>query len=262
MKIDLSGKKALIGGASGGIGKGIALVLASAGAEVYLMARNEDKLQNTLRLLDHSSGQRHGYLVTDFLNTSLHQEKLSAYLADKPIDILINNTQGPVAGTIDSKEPLDYQEAFDLLFQQAVYTSQLVLPRMKAQGFGRIINVSSLTVKEPQDALVLSNTMRTALVSWSKSLSKLVAAHGITVNSILTGYFNTERLNGLMLTQAEKEGLSFEAVKEKRILSIPARRLGDATEYGNLVAFLASPLASYLNGASIPLDGGLSNVVF
>ena len=262
MKIDLTGKKALIGGASGGIGKGIALVLASAGAEVYLMARNEEKLQNTLKLLDHSYGQRHGYLATDFLNSSLHQEKLTAYLADKHIDILINNTQGPIAGTIETKEALDYQNAFDLLFQQAVFTSQLVLPSMKAQGFGRIINVSSLTVKEPQDALVLSNTMRTALVSWSKSLSKLVAANGITVNSILTGYFNTERLNGLMLTQAEKEGLSFEAVKEKRILSIPARRLGDTIEYGNLVAFLASPLASYLNGASIPLDGGLSNVVF
>ncbi|MFZ4263480.1 SDR family oxidoreductase [Sphingobacterium sp. HJSM2_6] len=262
MEIDLTGKRALVGGASGGIGKGIAMVLASAGAEVYLMARNEEKLKNTVQHLDSTKNQHHGYLVTDFLNSSLHQEKLSAFLAEINIDILVNNTQGPIAGTIETKQAQDYQTAFDLLFQQAVFASQLVLPSMKTKGYGRIINVSSLTVKEPQDALVLSNSMRTALVSWSKSLSKLVAADGITVNSILTGYFNTERLNSLLVSQAEREGLSFESVKERRILSIPAKRLGDPTDYGNLVAFLASPLASYLNGASIPLDGGLSNMVF
>jgi len=117
-------------------------------------------------------------------------------------------------------------------------------------------------VKEPQDSLVLSNTMRVALVSWSKSLSKAVAADGITVNSILTGYFATDRLYDLMNNQAKNEGVSLETIEKRRIESMPIKRLGKPEEYGYLAAFLASSYASFLTGASIPLDGGLSNVVF
>ncbi len=119
-----------------------------------------------------------------------------------------------------------------------------------------------MTVKEPQDSLVLSNTMRTALVSWSKSLSNAVAPEGITVNSIMTGYFDTDRLNSLMTMQAEREGISFEVVKAKRIDSVPTKRLGDPKEYGYLACFLASEYASFLTGAAIPLDGGIAKTIF
>lgn len=262
MHIDLTGKKALVGGATSGIGKAIAKELAACGAEVTLMARNEDKLKDVLKELSVGNGQQHGFLKTDFMDFEQHQANLTAYFDANQVDILVNNTNGPAAGDVSHKNIADYQQAFDLLFKYAVYTSELALKGMRGSGFGRIINVSSLTVKEPQDSLVLSNTMRVALVSWSKSLSKAVAADGITVNSILTGYFATDRLYDLMNNQAKKEGVSLETIEKRRIESMPIKRLGKPEEYGYLAAFLASPYASFLTGASIPLDGGLSNVVF
>lgn len=262
MEINLIGKRALVGGSSSGIGKAIAQELASCGVSVVLMAQNEMKLREVLVTLDSSKGQVHEYLVTDFNNFELHKSTLSSFLDTQSIDILINNTNGPIAGDVMSKTMSDYELAFNLLFQNAVFTSNLVLSSMKEKGFGRIINVSSMTVKEPQDNLVLSNTMRTALVSWSKSLSNAVAVDGITVNTILTGYFDTDRLNSLMSLQAEKTGLSFDVVKAQRIDSIPMKRLGEPKEYGYLVSFLASEYASFLTGASIPLDGGIAKSIF
>ncbi|WP_140938855.1 SDR family oxidoreductase [Sphingobacterium lumbrici] len=262
MQISLKGKRALVGGSSSGLGKAIAIQLAHCGADVTLMSRSAEKLEETLTALDRSQGQNHGYIVTNFNDYADHKKTLTDFFRTHTIDVLINNTNGPQAGTLLSKQEEDYQQAFELLFQNAVFMTNLALPYMKAQGFGRIINVSSMTVKEPQDGLVLSNTMRTALVSWSKSLSNAVAADGITVNSILTGYFDTDRLNNLMEMQAEKEGIVLDQVKQKRIQSIPMNRLGDPQEYGYLVAFLASEYASFLTGASIPLDGGIAKTLF
>lgn len=262
MKIALDGRKALVGGSSDGIGYAIAQVLAECGAEVVLMARNEQKLQSAVSNLSVQSGQSHSFIVTDFNNHQLHKQTLSAYFENHTVDILVNNTNGPVAGDVFSKTELDYQLAFDLLFQNAVYTTNLAISSMREKGFGRIINVSSLTVKEPVDTLVLSNTMRTALVSWTKSLSNSVGRNGITVNSVLTGFFDTGRLNSLMQLQAENSGVAFEKVKESRIDDIPVGRLGDPREYGALVAFLASPYADFLTGTAIPLDGGASSAAF
>lgn len=262
MEVKLVGKRALVGGSSSGIGKAIALQLAECGAEVTLMSRSEDKLGKTIKELSVSHGQQHRYLVTDFTDYVAHKQKMAAYFSDHTVDILVNNTNGPDAGDVLSKTELDYQQAFELLFQNAVFTSTLALPHMQNQAYGRIINVSSMTVKEPQDNLVLSNTMRTALVSWSKSLSNAVAPHGITVNSVLTGYFETDRLTGLMKIEAAKSGLPFEQVRQNRMGSVPAQRLGDPIEYGYLVAFLASEYASFLTGASLPLDGGIAKTLF
>ncbi|MBE8721324.1 SDR family oxidoreductase [Sphingobacterium pedocola] len=262
MQISLKENKALVGGSSSGLGKAIALQLAQCGAEVTLMSRSAEKLEATLAELDRSQGQNHGYIVTDFNDYVNHKKTLIDFFETHTIDLLINNTNGPQGGTLLLKQEDDYQQAFELLFQNAVFTTNLALPHMKAQGFGRIINVSSMTVKEPQDGLVLSNTMRTALVSWSKSLSNAVAADGITVNSVLTGYFDTDRLNSLMEAQAEKEGTALYEVKQKRMQSVPMSRLGDPREYGYLVAFLASSYASFLTGASIPLDGGIAKTIF
>ena len=258
MEIKLLGKRALVGGSSSGIGKAIALQLAKCGVEVTLMSRSEEKLKSAVAELDTSYGQRHGYLVTDFTDYTLHKQNIEIFFADHPIDILVNNTNGPAAGDVFTKKESDYQQAFELLFQNAVLTSNLALPHMRSQGFGRIINVSSMTVKEPQDNLVLSNTMRTALVSWSKSLSNAIAKQGITVNSILTGYFETDRLTSLMEMQSKAENIPFEQVRQEKMNTVPVNRLGEPKEYGYLVAFLASEYASFLTGAAIPLDGGIA----
>ncbi|TDS12257.1 SDR family oxidoreductase [Sphingobacterium paludis] len=258
MHISLIGKKVLVGGATAGIGKGIATVLASCGADVILMARNEDKLQAVVKELDTSEGQHHRYLLTDFNDYEAHKSTMKDFFAKEQVDILINNTNGPVAGNIFSKGEHDYQQAFDLLFQNAVWTTTLAIPHMRKQHFGRVINVSSMTVKEPSAELVLSNTMRTALASWSKSLASEVAKDNITVNTILTGFFDTDRLQSLMQMQADKRSVPFSDIKEARLSAIPMGRLGKAEEYGNLVAFLASDYSSFLTGTAIPLDGGAS----
>ncbi|MGO1520642.1 MAG: SDR family oxidoreductase [Sphingobacterium sp.] len=261
MQIELNGRNALVGGASGGLGLGIAKQLADCGASICLMARNEEKLNRALLELDTSKGQQHSYLLTNFNQHDEHVERLEAFFQQHRIDILINNSNGPSAGGVLNKSMKDYQEAFDLLFQNIVFTTNLALEHMRRQQWGRIINVSSLTTKQPQDNLVLSNTMRVALISWAKSLSRAVAEQGITVNSILTGYFSTDRLTSLMEGQATAEGVSLSTVQDKRIEQIPAKRLGKPEEYGQLAAFLASEYAAYLTGASIPLDGGLSDTV-
>lgn len=256
MNISLVNRNALIGGSTAGIGKAIAIQLASSGASVTLMARNEEKLLNTFKLLDTSKGQKHQILVVDFDQPALVKDRIDQFFENNSVDILVNNTNGSSAGTVMQKSTEDYQKAFDLLFQNNLYITQMALPHMQAQKFGRVINVSSSSVKEPIVNLVLSNTMRVAWAMWNKSLAQEVAKDNITVNTILTGLFDTDRIKDLNQFEADKTGKSFEEVSEARTSQIPAKRLGKPEEYGYLVTFLASEYASYLTGANIPLDGG------
>ena len=255
MKIELAGKKALIGGSSKGIGLGIASQLAESGASVCLMARNESKLEEIVNQLPNS--ENHSYLVVDFSNFEEYKIKIEAYLENNQVDILVNNTQGPPAGNSLSKDIDSYQEAFDLLFKSIVYTTSLVVPKMQKNKWGRIINVASVSVKEPLNYLVLSNSIRSAVVAWAKSLSVDVGKYGVTVNSILTGYFDTERIKELNKEKSKSLNISEEEVLEKMKSLVPVNRLGKTEEYGYLVSFLSSDKASYINGASIPIDGGL-----
>ena len=255
MKIDLSGKKALIGGSSKGIGLGIASQLAESGASVCLMARNESKLKKIVNQLPNS--ENHSYLIVDFSNFEEYKIKIEAYLENNQVDILVNNTQGPPAGNSLSKDIDSYQEAFDLLFKSIVYTTSLIVPKMQKNKWGRIINVTSVSVKEPLNYLVLSNSIRSAVVAWAKSLSVDVGKDGVTVNSILTGYFDTERIKELNKEKSKSLNISENEVLEKMKSLVPLNRLGKTEEYGYLVSFLSSDKASYINGASIPIDGGL-----
>ena len=255
MKIELAGKKALIGGSSKGIGLGIASQLAESGASVCLMARNKSKLEEIVNQLPNS--ENHSYLVVDFSNFEEYKIKIEAYLENNQVDNLVNNTQGPPAGNSLSKDIDSYQEAFDLLFKSIVYTTSLVVPKMQNNKWGRIINVTSVSVKEPLNYLVLSNSIRSAVVAWAKSLSVDVAKDGVTVNSILTGYFDTERIKELNKEKSKSLNISEVEVLEKMKSLVPVNRLGKTEEYGYLVSFLSSDKASYINGASIPIDGGL-----
>ena len=255
MKIDLAGKKALIGGSSKGIGLGIASQLAESGASVCLMARNKSKLEEIINQLPNS--ENHSYLIVDFSNFKEYKIKIESYLENNQVDILVNNTQGPPAGNSLSKDIDSYQEAFDLLFKSIVYTTSLIVPKMQKNKWGRIINVTSVSVKEPLNYLVLSNSIRSAVVAWAKSLSVDVGKDGVTVNSILTGYFVTERIKELNKEKSKSLNISEEEVLEKMKSLVPINRLGKTEEYGYLVSFLSSDKASYINGASIPIDGGL-----
>ena len=255
MKIDLTGKKALVGGSSKGIGLGIATELANSGASVCLMARNESRLKQIVDQLPNSSN--HSYLVVDFSKFEDFKIKIEEYVKNNQVDILINNTQGPPAGNSLSKNIDSYQEAFDLLFKSVVHTTSLVIPGMQKNKWGRIINVTSVSVKEPLNYLVLSNSIRSAVVAWAKSLSVDLGPHGITVNSILTGYFDTERIKELNKEKSKSLNISETEVLEKMKSLVPASRLGRPEEYGYLISFLSSDNAAYINGASIPIDGGL-----
>ena len=255
MKIDLTGKKALVGGSSKGIGLGIANELANSGASVCLMARNESRLKEIVGQLPNSSN--HSYLVVDFSKFEEYKLKIEEYVQNNHIDILVNNTQGPPAGNSLSKNIDSYQEAFDLLFKSVVHTTSLVIPKMQKNKWGRIINVTSVSVKEPLNYLVLSNSIRSAVVAWAKSLSVDLGPDGITVNSILTGYFDTERIKELNKEKSKSLKITETEVLDKMKSLVPASRLGRPEEYGYLVSFLSSDNAAYINGASIPIDGGL-----
>ena len=257
MKISLNGKKALIGGSSKGIGFGIARQLAESGASVCLMARNETKLKLIINELPNKHGQKHEYLIVDFLNFEKFKIIINKYVSKNNIDILINNTQGPPPGNSLSMNIESYQEAFDLLFKTVVYTSSMAIPNMKKNGWGRIINVTSVSVKEPLNYLVLSNSIRASVVAWAKSLSIDLGPHGITVNNILTGYFDTERVKELNKEKSKSLKISEEEVLDKMKSLVPVNRLGKIEEYGYLVSFLSSDKASYINGSTIPIDGGL-----
>ncbi|WP_422860845.1 SDR family oxidoreductase [Flagellimonas sp. S174] len=257
MHISLLGKNALVGGSSKGIGKAIALQMASSGANVTVMARNEEALKKVVDEMDISSGQNHKYLVVDFSDFEGFSQKMSKFFENQTIDILVNNTQGPEAGGALEKTVSDYQKAFDLLFKSVVLTTEHTLKGMLQKKWGRIINVASISVKEPLNYLALSNSIRAAMVTWAKSLAIDVGKDNITVNSVLTGYFDTDRIAALNAKKAEKMGVSPDKVRSAMEEQVPAKRIGRPEEYGFLVTFLASEQAGYISGTNIPIDGGL-----
>ena len=256
MHISLKNKTALVGGSTQGLGKAVAMQLAHSGATVTLMARNIEKLRQVLIELPTPEGQKHQYLEVDFSDFSSYKGIVSKYFESQTVDILVNNTNGPSMGTALEKNADDYQSAFDLLFQTVCYTSLLAIPHMQQQNFGRIINMSSVTVKEPLPHLVLSNSIRSVVGSWSKTMAAQLAVNNITINNILTGYFETERLQSIMSHQAITRGVEVGEIKKFIESTIPMKRLGNPEEYGYLVAFLASDNASYITGSNIPIDGG------
>ena len=243
MEVSLVGKKALVGGSSKGIGYGIAKQLAESGASVCLMARDLKKMQQIIESFPSNKYQQHSYLVVDFSDFKSFKNIIEDYFNENDIDILINNTQGVPAG--DS-----------LLFKCVVHTSSIALKRMKYKGWGRIINLTSISVKEPLNYLVLSNTIRAAVVTWGKSLSVDLAPFGITVNSIITGFMDTEHLAHLNEQKSKNLNIPVSEILDGIKKSIPSNRLGKPSEMGELATFLASDKASYITGTAIPIDGG------
>lgn len=257
MNISLKGKSALIGGSSRGLGYAVARQLALSGASVTLMSRNEKKLKEIIANLENETKVKHNYLVVDFNNFDSYKEIISTFLSNNPIDILVNNTQGPKPGDVESLSIDDYQNAFDLLFKSVVHTTSVALPYMKKNSWGRVLNMVSISVKEPLSYLALSNTIRASVVTWAKTLANDVACDNITVNNILTGYFKTERIEELNFEKAKKLNISIDQVFDTMKNQVPMKRIGNPEEFGYLASFLCSDNASYITGINIPIDGGL-----
>ena len=256
MDLSLKGLTALVCGSTQGIGRAVALEFASAGAGVILLARNRDSLEKVLDELDRSQGQQHQYLVADFTDPAFVKEAVTGLTATRTIHLLVNNTGGPAPGPITEAEPEDFTRAFSQHIVNNQQLVQLVLPGMRSAGYGRIINIVSTSVKIPIANLGVSNTIRAATAGWAKTLSLEVAKDGITVNNVLPGYTETGRLDSLLKTNAGKQQISTEQLAEQMKKNIPARRFGKPEEIAAVVAFLASPAAAYVNGTSIPVDGG------
>ena len=257
MKINLKNKKAFVGGSSKGLGYAVAKQLASCGAIVTLVSRNESLLKKNIIELKKLTGNDHNYILVDYNNTKKYKEIINDFFKANSVDILINNTQGPPAGDVLTVSELDYENSFNLLFQNTINTSMAALKGMKKNGWGRIINMTSVSVKEPLSYLALSNTIRSAVTSWGKTLSIESGKHNITVNNILTGFFNTERLKELNSEKARKFNIETNEVFQKMSEMVPMKRIGEPEEFGYLVAFLSSEYANYINGVNIPIDGGL-----
>ena len=257
MKINLNGKKALVGGSSRGLGFAVAKQLALSGASVTLMSRNEKKLKEIVANLENETKVKHNYLIVDFNNFDSYKKIISTFLSNNPIDILVNNTQGPKPGDVESLSIEDYQNAFDLLFKSVVHTTSSALPYMKKNSWGRVLNMVSISVKEPLSYLALSNTIRGSVVTWAKTLANDVASDNITVNNILTGYFKTERIEELNFEKAKKLNISIDQVFDTMKNQVPMKRIGSPEEFGYLASFLCSDNASYITGINIPIDGGL-----
>lgn len=258
MNLNIENKNAFVGGSTQGIGRACAEALAKMGANITLIARNEEKLKETQASLDTSKGQTHDYLVIDYTDVENLQNTVQNYLSNekKPIHILVNNTGGPPAGAITEATPSQFLQALNNHLICNHLLSQAVLEGMKAEAYGRIINIVSTSVKIPIKGLGVSNTTRGAVASWSKTLANEVAIHGITVNNVLPGATATQRIYNIIENRAKKANISLEASENNMKASIPMKRFASPEEIANVVSFLASPAASYVTGTSIPVDGG------
>lgn len=257
MKLGLHNKNALVCGSTQGIGKATAIALAEEGVNVTLLARNEQQLAMVLSKLPSEENQNHSMLVADFSNPEEVQSKVQEFSSEHHgFHILINNTGGPKSGSIYKAS----QEEFTKAFQMHVIVNQLlvqtVVPFMKKESYGRIVNVISTSVKEPIPGLGVSNTIRNAVANWAKTLAGELAEFGITINNVLPGFTDTARLDQIIKVKAEKANTSEEQMAKIMKDYVPAKRFAKPEETAAAITFLASVKASYITGINLPVDGG------
>jgi 3-oxoacyl-[acyl-carrier protein] reductase len=257
MDLDLTGKHALVCGGSEGIGRAAAEELARLGASVTLLARNEATLSAVAGALPRTvAGQTHGWLAADANDPATLRRQVEAATTAHPFQILVNNSGGPPGGAAHTEDAEAYVTAFrqHLLAGQACV--QAVLPGMREANWGRIVNIISTSVKEPIPNLGVSNTVRGAVASWAKTLSRELGPIGITVNNVLPGYTRTRRLEQILHDRATASGKTEDEVARGMLATVPVGRFAEAHEIAAAVAFLASPAAAYINGVSLAVDGG------
>jgi 3-oxoacyl-[acyl-carrier protein] reductase len=256
MNLQLKDKIAVVCGSTQGIGKASAIELSRLGATVVLVARNEDKLKATLADLDLSEGQNHSYIIADFTKPSELEATISTWASKNKVHILVNNTGGPKGGPIRNAATSEFLDAFNQHLICNHIMVQALYPVMKEEGYGRIINVISTSVKQPLANLGVSNTIRGAVASWSKTLANELGQFNITVNNVLPGATNTDRLQTLAQIKSDQINESVDSIFEEMASESPMNRIAQPEEIANAIAFLASPAASYINGINVPVDGG------
>jgi len=255
--MELENKHALVCGSTQGIGFATAELMAKRGAKVTLVARTEDKLKNTLAKLATSNGQVHDYLVADFSQPDSLKSVLDAYVnaGNKP-HILVNNTGGPKGGPIINADISEFTATFNQHLVCNHILVQALYKGMQENGYGRIINVISTSVKQPLNGLGVSNTIRGAVANWSKTLANELGQFNITVNNVLPGATNTGRLTEIAKAKESKTGVSVDQFFTDMAGLSPMQRIAEPSEVAEAICFLASPRASYINGINIPVDGG------
>jgi 3-oxoacyl-[acyl-carrier protein] reductase len=257
MDLGLRGKVAFVAAASKGLGRAVAEELAAEGVSLALNARGADELETTSRSISSTSQVDVLPLAGDVSNAEQVDGMVKAAIERfGRIDILVTNAGGPPSGQFESLTSAMWQSAVDVTLLSVVNLTRAVLPGMKERGWGRIINITSITVKQPVHGLMLSNSLRAAVTGFARTLANEVAADGITVNNMLPGYTRTERVEQLSAATASREGISSEEAVRRWTSEIPMERLGEPKEFGALAAFLASERASYITAQSIAVDGG------
>jgi 3-oxoacyl-[acyl-carrier protein] reductase len=258
MDLGLKGKVVVVGGASKGIGKATALGFAQEGAKVVVCARDPKQLEETAAEI-HRDTQAEVLAIAGDLAKADATERLIDEAVKKfgTVHVLVANTGGPPLGGFNNMSDTEWENAFSLNFLSTVRLIRKVLPYMEKQKWGRILSVMSMSVKEPIDGLILSNGVRPAVVGMAKTLSREVGKHNITVNTVLPGRILTDRLRSGISARAQRTGKSLDQALEESGLDVPLGRIGDPREMANVIVFLASEAASYVNGVSIQVDGGL-----
>ena len=263
MDLSIKGKNALVCASSQGLGKSAALDLAKEGVNIAICSRNKDKINLVKEEIEQIADVKVVAIEADLSSekdiNALFQEAKKEL---KAIDILINNNGGPPPSTFEELTDEDWQRTFNSTMMSAIRLSKLVLPDMKKNKWGRIINISSVSVKTPVNGLFLSNSIRMGVLGWAKALSDEVAPHGITVNSVCPGTTKTERIEQILNAQSESSGKDKSEIEEAMANSIPMLRIGEASDLSALITFLASEKASYMTGLAVQVDGGSARTFY
>ncbi len=258
MDLELKGKIAFVGGSSSGIGRAVAETLADEGCVVVLSGRREDALRSAAEEMSERTGASHRWVVVDFRAKDQVTTAIDKVLQNfGHVDILVTNSGGPPPGSFDDLDEERWRQAYENTLMHVVRLTRGFVAGMQERKWGRIINITSISVKEPVPRLLLSNAFRAAVTGLAKTLSRELGQDNITVNNVAPGYTDTDRLRELLQSEAGKTGLSVDEVKRDLASRAPLGRLGRPYEIAALVAFLASEQASYISGATIPIDGGL-----
>jgi len=263
MHIELNHKNAVVCGGSKGIGKAIAMAFAKCGASVTLIARNENLLFKTCQQLPCSHhNQNHNYIVADLSKPEQIKEKVSLWMsAEHPVHILVNNNGTPQANELLKTEPDDLINAFSRFLVSYQVLSQLLIPGMKQENYGRIITIVSTSARQPIPQLATLSIASAAVKSWTKSLANEMAPLGITVNNVLPGSTQTETLMSFYRHFAKTAGKSLDDILLEKLAIIPMNRLAEPDEIAYAVTFLASPFAGYVTGIDFPVDGGKLQII-
>ena len=263
MDLSIKGKNAIVCASSQGLGKSAAVDLAKEGVNLAICSRNKDKINLVKEEIEQTSDVKVVAIEADLSSekdiSALFQEAKKEL---KTIDILINNNGGPPPSTFEELTDEDWQKTFNSTMMSAIRLSKLVLPDMKKNKWGRIINISSVSVKTPVNGLFLSNSIRMGVLGWAKALSDEVAPHGITVNSVCPGTTKTERIEQILNARSESSGKDKSEIEEAMANSIPMLRIGEASDLSALITFLASEKASYMTGLAVQVDGGSARTFY